>query len=78
MGNFLYYYMENEERSIYEIIESDKEKYHFSNDELVMIWSIGMSTWEDHKNVTYNDLVEFAKVRKKRKNMKILKFRKKD
>lgn len=46
--------------SVYEMIRAYQDEYNLDDEELGFIWSMGTSTWEDNKEVTWGALLKFV------------------
>lgn len=47
-------------RSVYEMIRAYQDEHGLDDNELGFIWSMGTTTWEDSKEVTWGSLLKFV------------------
>jgi hypothetical protein len=46
--------------SVYEMIRAYRDEHDLDDEELGFIWSMGVNTWEDSKEVTWGALLKFV------------------
>lgn len=67
----------SKERSIYTIIEEDRERLGLTDEEVKFIWAMGMAEWADFGKITVGNFKEYARALQRRKDMKMIKTGKK-